>query len=101
MDAQVISNLPMTPLSIPKDLREPQKYGIKGFDAEFEVEETVVEEPEHWDLKFAAQVASDEGWFWAAGWRLAYLFFMDRASDRDEIMDCDEQDRPLHSAASC
>lgn len=99
MDSEVIENLLRVSLPIPKYLEDCEMYSVKVFDAEFNPSHVRLRNPESYHPKYVARLSKDEGWFWGAGWRLGYLFFKDRTTDREQVRTFDDQDRPLHQGA--
>lgn len=100
MDSEVIQKLLQVSLPLGEDFEDWEMYSVKVFDAEFNPRQMRLRNPELYSAKLVAPLTRDEGWFWAAGWRLGYLFFQECAEDRESVRTFDDQDRPLHRGAT-
>jgi hypothetical protein len=96
MDHEVIQNLLSVRLPLSSTGADWHKYLVKVSDAEFNVSQTRLGNPEVFHPKLVARPSKDEGWFWSAGQRLAYLFFQNRVTGRDAVRTWDDLDRPVH-----
>lgn len=100
IDSEVIQNLLRVSLPLGECFEDWEMYSVKVFDAEFNPRRVGLRNPESYSAKLVTRLSKDEGWFWAAGWRLGYLFFQERAEDRESVRTFDDQDRPLHRGAT-
>lgn len=98
MDHEVIQNLLSLDLPLATARATSIELPIVIFDAEFQVSHTRLQNPERLHPKLVARLSKDEGWFWGQASILAFLFFQERAKDREVIRSWDDQDRAIHGA---